>query len=586
VRDDEIKEERKMKMADEAETKVTEDCQMQRDKYKKKDKVIITGFADSWKKAPFNDESFEVWGMNSLFELIPRWDLWFEIHDVNLFELRTNKEIGYGLTRTGQPYLEALAQLKCKDGTPCPVMMVETYPDIPNGVRYPFEFARDKLGNYFTNSVSYMIALAILWGYKEIHIFGVDMATNCVAPETRILTSDLRWIPASEVKDGDELIAFDEYSKDGDGHSRRWRKTKVKSATKIQGPSWETCFEDGTKMITSSLHGWLTHGENENRWKTTEDLMTRHHRSDRPTRALKLLPTWETDNSREAGYLAAAFDGEGHLVQGETRNCGTHTLRIGFSQHENAMSQMVEDYLGKYKLEYSVNRNNGTRKYQINGGRPELLRFLGQIRPVRLLSKFSPEILGQLTSRENVAVTESRFIGDHSLIAIQTDTKTFIAEGFANHNTEYGTQRPSCEYYVGIAVGMGIKVYIPPEADLLKAEFMYGFEGEKKLSFISKMESLITSMDQRRAIAMQNQAMSQRSLDQLIGRMEQMKLQKEWPELASDGGKKKLDEEIAKYNIEWSNHLQALDLARKQADQYVGAVEGLREAIKIRLLFK
>lgn len=166
-------------------------------KFKKKNKVCIVGFADSRDQAPYNDDSYEIWGLNSLFENIPRWDLWFEIHDRKIFGIDTNKEVGYGLTRTGQPYFEALSELNCK-GIPTPVMMVEQYPDVKSSVRYPIEDIilafdpgkcrpelktykdidyRCNWNGYFTNSVSYMLALAIDWGYEEISIYGVDMAT-------------------------------------------------------------------------------------------------------------------------------------------------------------------------------------------------------------------------------------------------------------------------------------------------------------------------------------------------------------------------------------------------------------------------
>lgn len=43
---------------------------------------------------------------------------------------------------------------------------------------------------------------------------------------------------------------------------------------------------------------------------------------------------------------------------------------------------------------------------------------------------------------------------------------------------EYGSQRPSCEYHLGIAVGLGINVTIPLASDLLKCRRMYGFDPE------------------------------------------------------------------------------------------------------------
>lgn len=43
--------------------------------------------------------------------------------------------------------------------------------------------------------------------------------------------------------------------------------------------------------------------------------------------------------------------------------------------------------------------------------------------------------------------------------------------------SEYGYQRPSCEFFLGFARGLGIKVRIPRESDLLKTAFQYGVDG-------------------------------------------------------------------------------------------------------------
>lgn len=40
--------------------------------------------------------------------------------------------------------------------------------------------------------------------------------------------------------------------------------------------------------------------------------------------------------------------------------------------------------------------------------------------------------------------------------------------------SEYGWQRPSCEWLLGWAMGAGIKVTVPPESDLLASAFQYG----------------------------------------------------------------------------------------------------------------
>jgi len=44
-------------------------------------------------------------------------------------------------------------------------------------------------------------------------------------------------------------------------------------------------------------------------------------------------------------------------------------------------------------------------------------------------------------------------------------------------NGEFESQRPSVEYFIGLARGYGINVHIPTEADILKAGRLYGYEG-------------------------------------------------------------------------------------------------------------
>ncbi len=47
--------------------------------------------------------------------------------------------------------------------------------------------------------------------------------------------------------------------------------------------------------------------------------------------------------------------------------------------------------------------------------------------------------------------------------------------------TEYANQRPSCEYFLGLAAGMGVKTYVPPQSDLLKNTTLYGAEDDSFL---------------------------------------------------------------------------------------------------------
>lgn len=129
----------------------------------KKEKVAIVGFAgSSIGLAPFNDDSFEIWGVNELYKVVPKVDVLFELHD---YEMLANKD-------RNPAHLEWLRQAKI------PVFMQKHFDDIPSSVPFPLDDITDEFGRYFTNTISYEIALALQLGFKEIHLYGVDMATN------------------------------------------------------------------------------------------------------------------------------------------------------------------------------------------------------------------------------------------------------------------------------------------------------------------------------------------------------------------------------------------------------------------------
>lgn len=131
-------------------------------------RVAILGFVQHYKMAPFNDPSFEIWGLNELYQFIPRYDRWFEIHPRGLYETDLN--------RTSE-HIKKLREMKC------PVYMHQHWDDIPASVPYPLEVVCQAFPNpcpearpYLSNSITYMILLAILEQFQEIHLYGVDMS--------------------------------------------------------------------------------------------------------------------------------------------------------------------------------------------------------------------------------------------------------------------------------------------------------------------------------------------------------------------------------------------------------------------------
>lgn len=131
-------------------------------------KVAICGKApDTLFEAPFADESWEIWILNTLGYLneVPRWDRQFELHPINWII----EEPGYG---------EYYGWLKAQDGRR-PIYMQAPVEEIRGCVVYPYDRVFEKFPRrYFTNSVSWMMALALLEGHEEIGLYGVNMAQH------------------------------------------------------------------------------------------------------------------------------------------------------------------------------------------------------------------------------------------------------------------------------------------------------------------------------------------------------------------------------------------------------------------------
>ena len=101
-------------------------------------KVVILGKLPTKFKAPYNDPEWDIWTMNYHAEQPTRVDVWFDIH-------ANNPNPNATVTREN----------------------------------YPFKEAEELVGGqYFNNSVSYMIAYAILKGYEEIALYGMNFASD------------------------------------------------------------------------------------------------------------------------------------------------------------------------------------------------------------------------------------------------------------------------------------------------------------------------------------------------------------------------------------------------------------------------
>ena len=141
--------------------------------------LCIVGYADSKDLAPYDDPEAQIFGLNDLYKHIPRCNLWLQLHTPEEVD-RTHK-LNPETRDSWEQHKQVLREIGC------PVYMREVDPDIPNSIKYPLEEICDHFGKcfqepdhakYFTNSVSYMLALGIYKEYEKISVYGVDMAMS------------------------------------------------------------------------------------------------------------------------------------------------------------------------------------------------------------------------------------------------------------------------------------------------------------------------------------------------------------------------------------------------------------------------
>jgi len=249
---------------------------------------------------------------------------------------------------------------------------------------------------------------------------------DCLVPGSRLLKVDLTWSPVEDLKVGEELIGFDEVL---EGRKTKFRAAVVEHVGIAEHPCYRIVTNYG-EVTCSASHQWVANGKGHRGYKRMRNWM--------PTQELRVGDTisfmtqpWTVEETQEAGYLAGFFDGEGN----------NHFGTIGWGQNPGAVSTYVQDLLTARGFKWGKYRSN-TRceKFEILGGRAQGLRFLGMIRPRRLLEKQrlgweGCQTWGKRSSPARILAIE--YVGLRDTISIKTSTGTFIAEGMLSHNCDY-----------------------------------------------------------------------------------------------------------------------------------------------------
>lgn len=259
---------------------------------------------------------------------------------------------------------------------------------------------------------------------------------RCVTPETRLLTHDLRWVPATSVSIGDKLLAFDEHcsldESKGRFCNRQMVETVVTDISALKKRCYSLTLESGKQITVSDNHQFLVDEANSSAvWRHTEHISV--------GRSVRTFPSALEDLSYDSGWMSGFLEGEGWVTT--QKGNGRKFWRMGIAQRDNVAYKKAQALLQRWGLKfYSTLSNYYTKKdgtqaecWQIGLNKGDGFALLQRTRPERLLLQ-KPWLNTPLpTVRDKVVKKE--LVGCLEVLAITTTSHTFIAAGICSHNS-------------------------------------------------------------------------------------------------------------------------------------------------------
>lgn len=279
-----------------------------------------------------------------------------------------------------------------------------------------------------------------------VEVDGIGFATNdrlvkmgyqyCVTPDQRLLTADLQWIAAGDCQAGDAVVGFDEKIACG-RRSRRYQLAEILACAPRLAPVYRIVLSDGTELKATGEHPWLIYpwkgGSNGHVWRATNNL-----------RIGDILPKffspWRTMRTYDAGWMAGIIDGEGSVGYYHDKAHGKREpgggAQMAIAQNPGEILERIISLLTQWGISHGIQRGStGTTRYVTIGRKSAIAQLLGMTRPVRLLPKWRPEWLAAVRAESQSTVEAIEYLGEREIIGLQTTTETYIAEGYAAHNT-------------------------------------------------------------------------------------------------------------------------------------------------------
>ena len=250
----------------------------------------------------------------------------------------------------------------------------------------------------------------------------------CLVADTLILMADWSHKEIKDVCVGDVVVGWKL-----ENGKRYLRKSRVLGCGVHQRQKvLKYNMECGRSVICTPDHKWWRgpHGGGEE----YREIGLHYHKG---SNLRRLLDPYTKIESRDAGWLAGFFDGEGTVKKNKHHASGS--ISISQSMHNPDLIIKTRQILNKFGFKFSeqwidsFGNNQARCNFSINGGWRERYRFLTQIAPHRF-DKIENTLFAQLCT-DAVKIKSIDIQEDQDVFWIETETGNYVANGFCSKNS-------------------------------------------------------------------------------------------------------------------------------------------------------
>lgn len=150
------------------------------------ERIAIVGTAQSWVKTPWNDAGLQIWSLNDAYRMpgFQRADAWYDLHPLDKFFHPDGPQV-YAHQIPAGHYCRPKTHLSWLSQQQIPLWLhpeyARQYPEAAawrHARAFPKADVEAHFGRYFASSPGWMMGQALMDGVKELHIYGIHLATE------------------------------------------------------------------------------------------------------------------------------------------------------------------------------------------------------------------------------------------------------------------------------------------------------------------------------------------------------------------------------------------------------------------------